>query len=166
MIPGLDPLTESSSPVVGEVTANLSRDWRTTAGLQWNPHEDGNESIEKGSASVHYRDPRNRVLNLSYRFTRNLVDRTKALVDQTDLSGRWPLGSNLHVVGRWIYSFEHEETTTAFAGFEYDTCCWKARFVAQQLLTNIAEDPRTSFFVQVELKGLAKIGHGVDRSIP
>jgi len=85
------------------------------------------------------------------------------LVDQTDLSGRWPLGNNLHVVGRWIYSFRQEETTTAFAGFEYDTCCWRARFVAQQLLTNIEEDPRTSFFVQLELKGLAKIGHGVDR---
>jgi len=154
LVPGQDPLTDNSSPVVGELAARLGRDWRTTAGLQWDPHADG-KNIDKGSASVHYRDPENRVLNLSYRFTRDLVD-------QTDLSGRWPLGSNLHVVGRWIYSFRQEETTTAFAGFEYDTCCWKARFVAQQLLTNIEEDPRTSFFVQVELKGLAKIGHGVD----
>lgn len=162
LVPGESPLTDSSSPVVGELAARLGRDWRTTAGLQWNPHADG-KNIEKGSASVHYRDPRNRVLNLSYRFTRNLADRSEAIVDQTDLSGRWPLSSDLHVVARWIYSFEHEETTTAFAGFEYDSCCWRVRFVAQQLLTNIEEDPRTSFFVQLELKGLAKIGHGVDR---
>ncbi|MCP3871267.1 MAG: LPS assembly protein LptD [Gammaproteobacteria bacterium] len=154
LLPGQDPITESSSPFVAELSARLSPHWRTTGNIQWDPHESDN-GLEKASASIHYRDARRRIFNLSYRFTDDLVD-------QTDVSARWPITSNVHGVGRWTYSLLHEETMMAFAGFEYDTCCWAARIIGQQLLTNINDPPQNSLFVQVELKGLTSIGNKLD----
>ena len=49
-----------------------------------------------------------------------------------------------------------------FAGFEYDTCCWRARLVAQQFITDATADPRNTIYLQLELKGLASVGHEVD----
>jgi len=154
LLSGATPLDDSSSPLVAELAARMSDDWSTRASIQWNPHKDSSQT-EKGAFSLLYRDSDQRVANLSYRFT-------DTLVEQTDISGRWPITPRLGVVGRWTYSLLHETTMLGFAGFEYDSCCWRVRLLAQQLLTSVDDEPLNTVMLQFELKGLASIGHEVD----
>ena len=55
-----------------------------------------------------------------------------------------------------------DETVQAFAGIEYDTCCWRVRLIGQQLLTDVNDDPVNSVLVQFQLKGLGGWGSADD----
>ncbi|MCB1758985.1 MAG: LPS-assembly protein LptD [Gammaproteobacteria bacterium] len=146
---------ESSSSLAAELSANPSDNWRFSAGLQWDPHA-SNDQVERGSFSMRYNDDSERLFNLGYYYTRDSVD-------QTDLSTRWPLGSRWSMVGRWTYSHLYQETTRAFAGLEYDSCCWRVRLIGQQLLTDVEDDPVNSILVQFQLKGLGGWGRADDQ---
>ncbi len=158
--------TDNSSSLVAEVAAQPHKSLRTRAGIQWNPYESGGKT-EKGAASIQYSDDQKRLVNLGYRYDQELFE-------QTDVSFRWPITHKLHGVGRWNYSLKYDQTQAAFAGFEYESCCWIARLVAQQLRVNSNDNDdselQNSIFLQVELKGLTAIGDKVDqyleRAIP
>ena len=100
---------------------------------------------------MRYNDGDERVFNAEYNYTRDSVE-------QTDLSGRWPIGNRWSLVGRWTYSQLFNETVQAFAGIEYDNCCWRVRLIGQQLLTDIDDDPVNSVLLQFQLKGLGGWG--------
>ncbi len=153
-LPGVAIRDDGSSSVVGELAARLGANWSSRASFQWNPHK-SSRATEKAALSLHYQDGRDRLVNLSYRMTDQVLE-------QTDLSGRWPLGPRVTLVGRWTYSLRNEVTNLAFAGIEYDSCCWRLRLVAQQLLTSIDAEPSNSILLQFELKGLASLGQRVD----
>ena len=124
---------ESSSSVIAVLSSRLSREWSLRGGIQWDPHQ-SSDSVERGLFSLRYNDSDKRIFNTEYNYTRDEVE-------QTDISGRWPIGNHWSLVGRWTYSQLFEETVQAFAGIEYDTCCWRARLIGQQLLTDINDDP-------------------------
>jgi LPS-assembly protein len=89
-------------------------------------------------------------LNLGYRFTRNSLR-------QVDLSTQWPLFGRFHAVARWNYSLQDSRILDAIGGLEYNQDCWAVRFVAQHYATATLQS-NTSFFVQLELNGLVKMG--------
>jgi LPS-assembly protein len=151
---GDTPATENSSAVVAELASELNQNWRFRAGIQWDPNESDNE-VKQGLFSMHYKDGEERLLNAEYNYTRDSVE-------QTDLSGRWPVSNRWSLVGRWTYSQLFEETVQAFAGIEYDNCCWRVRLIGQQLLTNIDSDPDNSLLLQFQLKGLGGWGTADD----
>lgn len=146
---------EDSSSIVGEVAARLSPHWRMQAGLQWNPHASSNET-EKGAFGLHYLDEKQRILNLTYRYTNGSIE-------QTDLSARWPITHQLHAVGRWNYSLLHEKSMETFAGIEYESCCWVSRFVVRDYRSDANADGNLALFLQLELKGLTSLGDKIDQ---
>ncbi len=148
------PATTSSSPMVAEMAARMGRDWRTRASIQWNPHN-GSGKVEKSAFSLLYRDRQQRIASFSYRFT-------DGSVEQTDLSGKWPINHQVSLVGRWLYSTLYSSTMEALAGIEYDACCWRVRLAAQRLQTNIDNEPKDAIYLQFELKGLTSIGDRID----
>jgi LPS-assembly protein len=42
-------------------------------------------------------------------------------------------------------------------GFEYDACCWTMRIVGQRFTTAQAQQT-TAFFIQLELRGVGRVG--------
>ncbi|HHH39713.1 MAG TPA: LPS-assembly protein LptD, partial [Sedimenticola sp.] len=148
------PDTDSSSAWVAEATARLSGKLRTRGNIQYNAHRN---RTEKGAASLHYQDAQERILNLGYRYDEDDFEKI-------DISGRWPLTAGLHTVGHWNYSLKYSDTMSLFAGFEYETCCWIGRFIAQQLLTDPDGKKKrvNSVMLQLELKGLTSIGSKID----
>ncbi|MCB1857311.1 MAG: LPS assembly protein LptD [Gammaproteobacteria bacterium] len=145
---------EDSSPLVAEASARINRNWGSSASIQWNPHRNS-RSIEKGTVAIRYHDGNTRLFNAGYRYTQDTVE-------QTDLSARWPITRNISAVGRWTHSLLYDKTVLAFAGIEYDSCCWRIRLLAQQLLTDVDDKPSNSILLQFELKGLGSLGHDVD----
>lgn len=146
---------ESSSSVIAELASRINREWSMRAGIQWDPHI-GHDSIEKGLFSLRYNDDGKRIFNTEYNYTPDKVE-------QTDISGRWPLGNRWSLVGRWTFSHLFNETVQAFAGVEYDSCCWRVRLIGRQLLTDIDNDPENAILVQFQLKGLGGWGEASDQ---
>ncbi|MEN8174576.1 MAG: LPS assembly protein LptD [Pseudomonadota bacterium] len=152
-LPGFEEQTASASPFVGELEITLDDRWATTAFVQWDPDE---SRFENSLLRVRYEDVMAEELaNLAYRYD--------PLHDQeySDLSVRWPLSSHLKMVGRWQYSLEERDTMEALAGLEYDSCCWRVRGAVRRYLVN-TDTYENAFFLQLELKGLGRLGHDID----
>ena len=146
---------DPTSEVIAEVSTRITSNLRSTFDLHWDPY-DG--LIEKGSARLRYQTDRGKVLNASYRFRRNQAGVRELDLEQTDVSGRWPLTPTVSLVGRWNYSLRMQETLEALAGFEYNSCCWGLRAVFRHFLRNSDGEFDNAFLVQLELKGLGGLG--------
>jgi LPS-assembly protein len=45
---------------------------------------------------------------------------------------------------------------------EYDSCCWKARFVARSYVTDGGTEYNDAIYFQLVLKGLTGVGQKID----
>ncbi len=151
---------DSSSAVAGELAARFSDHWSGRASLLWDPSRD-DKPIRKSGLSVHYRGPDDRLLNLTYR--QNDSDRNDDTDYQdTDLSFSWPVNPRWQLVGRWLYSLEHDKTMEAFGGIEYKHCCWRVRTVVRSFVNSPDEQADFSVLLQFELTGLGALGSDID----
>jgi LPS-assembly protein len=164
-----EPLrSASTSDFLVSAEGRLTEAWSMQSLLQYNfdAHE-----VERLNAGVRYTPSPGRVLNATWRYTRNLLDPTGVLttLKQVDLSGQWPVSERWSLIGRWNYSLPDRKTLEAVAGVEYNADCWVLRIVGQRLTTT-TQQATTSVFVQIELNGLARVGTSplelLRRSVP
>ena len=102
------------------------------------------------NCSVESRNVINKLYNFGYRFTRDSVE-------QLDFALQWPVRHNWSALARWNYSTRDKQLIEGVFGFERDSGCWKSRFVAHRFASAI-DEYSTSFFFQLELVGLSKLG--------
>ena len=146
--------TDDTSDIVAEVSARFTRNLSARAGVQWDPND--NET-EKGVASLRYQTEDKHILNLAYRHRRDLLE-------QTDFSVNWPISNRWNAVARWNYALDQERTIDAFAGLEYENCCWIARVVGRQYINDLNQDGENfALLFQLELKGLTSFGDEVKK---
>ena len=148
--------TTNASDLVAEIEARPTRDWGLRAGIQF---DDDADRTDKGGLAVQYQPNRRSVINAAYRFVRDISP--SGMIEQADLSFAWPLGANWRAVGRWNFALNdvRNRTLEAFAGLEYDSCCWGFNMIVRRFRRSGAgiedEDRDTNgFFFQLELKGL------------
>jgi len=151
-LPGEDVITNGQSNLIAGLDMNLLRGLEFSSGIQWNPNK---SRTDRAQARIQYKRDSRHILNLSYRFRRDILE-------QVDASLIWELTRKWSAVGRWNYSFDDDTTLGAFAGFEYDSCCWVLRFVARKFINKNDGDTTRSVFMQVEFKGLGVVGKPVD----
>lgn len=113
-------------------------------------------------SGLSYRPEPGRVVNLGYRFTRDVLH-------QVDASSQWRWSERWQTVARLNYSVVDQKILEGLAGLEYNACCWSLRFVVQHL-TLATQKTTTAAFLQLELNGLMQIGSNplqvLQRSIP
>ncbi|MDN5936114.1 MAG: LPS-assembly protein LptD, partial [Nitrosospira sp.] len=113
-------------------------------------------------SGLSYRPEPGRVLNVGYRFTRDVLH-------QIDASSQWRFSERWQTVARVNYSLQEQRILQGLAGIEYNACCWSLRFVIQHLVL-ATQSTSTQAFVQLELNGLMRVGmnplHALRRSIP
>ena len=149
VLPDEPVATRDTSDFIAQVSLSAYKDWNVEAGLQWNPED---TRSERSQIRVQYRPEPDKVVNLSYRAQRDRLE-------QAEFSGAWPLGRSWNVYGRAVYSLRDDELLERFAGFEYKACCWSVRAVARRSITDREGQQETSFYIQVELKGLSSVGN-------
>jgi LPS-assembly protein len=76
---------------------------------------------------------------------------------QIDLSWQWPIKSKWYSMGRFNYSVYGHQLVEGLAGIEYNAGCWTVRGVMQKLVTT-SQTSTTTFFLQLELQGLTRLG--------
>ncbi len=145
---------DRTSDIVAEVTGRFTRNLSARAGIQWDPN---NNETEKGVVSVRYQSQDNHIVNFSYRQRRSLLE-------QTDLSVNWPITKKLSAVSRWNYAIDRKRTIDAFAGLEYENCCWIVRVVGREYINDLNQSGENfALMMQLELKGLTSFGDKVKK---
>lgn len=123
---------------------------------------------ERFSVGARFQPDFGKVLSASYRYTRDQLS-NKALVDQFDIAGQWPIAPQWYAVGRYNYSLRDNKMLETIGGVEYNAGCWAMRGVVQRLAA-VSGAPNTSFFLQLELQDFTSIGSNplglLRRSIP
>ena len=138
----------STSDVVAELELAAFKNWNARFAYQWNPDRSQGERSE---TFVQYAPAPGRVVNLGYRFRRDLLE-------QVDVSAAWPLHARWRGFARYVYSLQEEKALDQFAGFEYSSCCWAVRLITRRFVSSRTGDAETSFGIQLELKGLSNVG--------
>lgn len=152
-------VTSGKSDFIAAISGRLSQHVSTDSNIQM---DESKLWIEKVRTGISYQPDTGKVLNLGYRFTRDVLE-------QVDTSFQWPINGNWHGVARVNYSLKDDKILAGLAGFEYNACCWALRLVMQRL-TTATQTTTTAVFVQLELKGLMGIGNNplqvLQQSIP
>ena len=143
-----------TSDILAAVSGQLSRKWAVDVAIQYSP--DRNRT-EKFSAGARYYPGPGKVVNLAYR-QRAATAALPEPVNQIDISGQWPIGARWYGLGRLNYSLRDRKVVEGLAGLEYNKDCWALRLVAHRLAT-AEQQVSTSFFVQLELNGLSRLGN-------
>ena len=135
------------SDLLASIGGRFRTRWTFDLTSQYSPQE---HRVERYGAAARYSPGPTRVLNLSYRYDRDVLR-------QVDLSGQWPIARGWYGVGRYNYSFRDQRLLEGLAGAEYNAGCWIFRAVVQrvQAATNIAS---TSLVFQLEFSGVGQIG--------
>jgi LPS-assembly protein len=120
---------------------------RAEAGLQYSTNL---SQTQKFNVGARYLPAPGKVLNATYRYTQDNLR-------QTDISTQWPVGGGWTGLARWNYSLQDNRTLEGLVGAEYNADCWGLRLVFHSFATTTLET-QTSFFVQLELRGMSRIG--------
>ncbi len=144
--------TDDTSALASELAATLGGGWQARAGLIWDPN---NNTVDQTLAQASYRGPDAQVFNASYRLR-------DGVSTHTDLGLIWPLGDRSRAIARWNYSLSERRNLDALAGVEYGKCCWKVRALLRQQVQGTNNDQNLSFLLQLELRGLGKLGDNID----
>ena len=150
------PRTNRSSDIVAAASGRVSDAWTVDSGVQYSPDVSRTERL---NFALRYQPEPGKVLNLSYRYVRELLTAESATtqIKQVDVSGQWPITANLYGLARWNYSLFDHKLVEGLLGLEYNEGCWTFRVVGQQLATT-TQNRTNAVFLQLELSGLSRIG--------
>ncbi len=166
-------VTSRKADFIAALSGRLSSTLTADTNIQFDHQELRAEKIRAG---ISYQPEMGKVINLGYRFTRDVreqvdipVNQLNTAIKQVDTSIQWPITARLHSVARINYSLRDDRLLAGLAGFEYMACCWKLRVVIQKL-TTATQRTTTAVFVQLELNDLLNIGSNplrvLQQSIP
>lgn len=162
LYPEAPPETADSSGVIAQGAVNLSSRWSVQGGVQLEP--DNRDFLRSGFDLRYYANPR-QLVNLSY--LRDQDPSVEVLdsgdqIHSVDASMLWPLNAQWRMLARWNQAINIGRNLETLAGFEYEDCCWALRAVARQYrYSPVDEDAQTGFYLELELKGLSRLGSGL-----
>ena len=179
---GVDP-TADESPLFLQARYHFGSNFSVNGTYQWEP--DVNRS-NRGTFSLKYSDRLQRIVNINYTYVAPEIRRATLTrkSEESDINLIWPITNNWSTIGKWNFGWDDNRTIEAFAGLEYNDCCWKARLVWRRFLksprnvTELVEDPGNpgnfvlvtelktpsdvGIFFEFQLKGLAMLGGRLD----
>ena len=148
----LDTVTGSKSDLLLSAGGQISRTLSTDNTVEYS--ETMNQMV-RSNFGVSWQPAPKKVLNLTYRLDR--TDSTDGILKEVDVSGQWPVSARWYAVSRINYSIPDRTVAEGILGMEYKADCWVLRLVAQRIPT-ASTQASTSFFIQLELNGLSRIG--------
>ena len=154
---GDTPPPSKSSDILAFASSQVSPSVSVDALWQYTPTLSRSEKITVGGR---YAPAPGSVVNAAYRYVRGIdgtTDPSRAGIEQVDISTQWPLTRNLQGLARWNWSTKDRKLLEGLVGFEYNAGCWQVRAIAHRFIT-ATQQYSTSFQIQLELTGLARIG--------
>ncbi|MDQ3617735.1 MAG: LPS assembly protein LptD [Pseudomonadota bacterium] len=147
-VPDEVPVERGNSSWVADVGVSPSDRWTVNVGYQWDPKF---RREDLASIRARYLVGNAGVVNLGYRYRRNLVE-------QADFSFLYPINNNWSVVGRYYYSIQEKKLLESIAGVQWESCCLAMRLVARRFIRDRDGELDDSLRLEIELKGLGSAG--------
>ncbi|MEK8089431.1 LPS-assembly protein LptD [Thermithiobacillus plumbiphilus] len=130
--------------------------------LRWQPRQDLRlfseaqydpkaSRMSRYNLGAQYQPGARRVLNLSYRYSRDLVD-------QVVLSGQMPLGRRWEALASYRYSLRDDSALEQLLGLGYDGGCWATRLMVYDQI-RLGGEKNSAIFFQILLRGLTNLGN-------
>lgn len=178
-----DDPTADESPLFVEARVKPIDNLSISGSYEWEP--DVNRS-NRGTFALKYSDGLRRIVNVNYTYTASEIQQPSLITksEESDVNLIWPITQHWSTIGRWNFGWDDNRTIEAFAGLEYNDCCWKTRLVWRRFLkdprnvTQFVDDPATpggfiavtdlktpsdvGIFFEFQLKGLASLGGRLD----
>ena len=151
-LPDEVPDTRRRSSLIGNLELQGFHHLGVRVDMAWNPET---SQTDKAQLALQYREAGDRVVNLSYRFDRNVVE-------QAEVSAAWPLAKRWEFYGRSVYSLRDHQTIDNFAGLRYRSDCWGLRAVVRRSVSTRSGERDTAVYLQFELTGLSSVGTAAD----
>jgi LPS-assembly protein len=159
--PGELPVESGKSAWVADLNYAPTDRWTIGASYQWNPKF---RREDLASLRARYLLPNDGVVNLGYRYRRNVSDGSD-LLEQADFSFLYPVTPTWSVVGRYYYSILDKKPLEALAGVQWDSCCLAVRALVRRYVRNREGDLNNSLQVEFVLKGLGSAGQNTERTL-
>lgn len=150
-VAGLSGTDAGSSDYLASGEWRASEQFSTTALLQASPDSG---RLTRTNLALRYRNSGYRA-DLGYRYR-------SGLLEQYDASGAAPVGRAFKVAARVRYSVREDRLLDALAGVEYQTCCYSVQAAYRRYLVNSQGQIDSGLFLQLELKGLSRLGAGFE----
>ena len=147
-LPGVPFIDRSASAFVAEADLRVHDRWSLGVSQQWDPEDD---ATEFSALRAQLRFGAGGVANIAYRYRQHLLE-------QVDGSVLAPLNPYWRLIGRWNWSLREETTIEAFAGVEYEGCCYALRVLGRHYVRNREGEKNNALYVELELKGLGSVG--------
>ncbi len=133
--------------------------WTFNTNYQWNPKY---RQEDLATFRARYLFPNDGVVNLIYRYQRNLSDGTD-LLRQGDFSFLYPVTPTWSTVGRYYYSLVDHKPLEIIGGMQWDSCCLAVRVLARRYVRNREGELGNQIGVEFVLKGLGGAGRDSDK---
>ncbi len=150
-------LYDDVSPLLGEATIYPRKYWSTTASAAWDVLD---SYMNNASVVARYSRGGRSVLNIGYDFihadtSSNSSDSDTNLIQ---VGAARPVTNDWSLMGYWYYNVGDDQLESYFAGIEYSSCCWAARFTANRYFNYSNNDYNTGYYFELLLKGLGATG--------
>lgn len=159
-LPGLTSPGSGATDFISTLDYRLSSHWAASSLLQWAP---GDRQFNRANFAMRYREDETsnsgKRLDVVYRYRRDVLE-------QSDVVASTPLFEGWRVAGRWRYSIEDNRTLDVLGGLEYETCCWALRTSYRRYVANTSGKFDNGVYIQLELKGMSRLGTGFTGLLP
>jgi LPS-assembly protein len=144
--------TDRYADLLGSFSGRILEKTYADANLQYNPQV---RRMERFNVGGRYQPEAGKVLNAGYRYTRDQLAAARFEPDRR----LGAVAARRRLAWRRPHQLldQGKRMVETVAGLEYDGGCWIGRVVFQRLATQ-ERDANTSFFVQLEFNGFAKVG--------
>ena len=167
--------SRKTSSTLIESTWNPYDEWRLYSMVEWGkaPKVSGEkfeDEILQKQFSIEYNDNLNHMANIGLR------ENKASSIRQLDIGVFWAINDSWALIGsrkKDLWNYEADEikpvdpVIEALAGFEYQSCCWRAQILYQEQSKRITDDETNTdkqygWLLRIELKGLANFGSNPD----
>lgn len=145
--PTLD--TDVQSDLVVELSSRWNRRIDAQAVYVWGAADSLTQSSHY---RFRYRHDKNTMFNINYRYETGVEE-------QADTTILGKIHAQWKGLAHFRYSLRNNQRLETFIGVEYESCCWAFRFLQREYLTEDGITRNNSTWLQLELKGLTKVGN-------
>jgi len=152
----------SESALAAELMYAFNSDWRVQGDLEW---DSDIQRTNQSSIYMRYRGDNRHLFNVGYRIRND----NREQLEQSDVSLVWPVTQHWSFISRWNQDLINDRVVEAFAGLEYQSCCWAVRVVGRRWVNDddlSAADKvkeKDAIYIQFVLKGLGNIGDSTEQ---
>ena len=137
-------------------------------GAEWTTD---NGEVRRFNNTLEYSPGLNKVVQINYRYVDDPSSYSSSFgtdsINQLGSKIAWPVNLNLNMVGSYYYDTILQRTIDAYAGMQYETCCWALRLGYQNKLKSTYDNGSVvetrydeGVTLQFSLKGMGGQGVG------